>query len=365
MKKLLCVFLILLFFAAGLFLWKGGHHAIALTQLVEDYLDIDEATQSVSVQVQIPDAESGHVVQYRMDFETFVTEHADRLVLGLTAEGISAYTDGHVLYMDTGKAYALPELSGFQKYVRNMAAGLLLKGRITKHGDIYTVSMVHDGLKLNADLTADSALRAATATVVLSNDTSFTISITATAPASHPIPRPVLDAMVRAKMEPPMPLTEPLQMLLPALDNLLPLQGDLTLGVECGILNLSETAVLCMDHETARLERNGVTAELDLPDGLSGANPAALSLVLLRNGSFTHEGNTGRFDLNLSADTTNALCTALVPQLDNLGISFTQSHAAVTIAEGRLTSVTMTAEGEVPFLITTIPITFCAELLIP
>ena len=134
MKKLLCVIIVLLLLAAGLFLWKGGHHALALSEILDEYLDIDDATQSVTVLVQIPgatvDPEHGalqpHVVQYRLDCETFLTEYADRPFLGLTAAGASAYTDGRLLYMDTGKAYILPELSGLRQYARKMAVGLLL-----------------------------------------------------------------------------------------------------------------------------------------------------------------------------------------------------------------------------------------------
>ena len=56
MKKLLCVILVLLLLAAGLFLWKGGHHALALAQILNEYLDIDDAAQSVTVLAQIPGA---------------------------------------------------------------------------------------------------------------------------------------------------------------------------------------------------------------------------------------------------------------------------------------------------------------------
>ena len=372
MKKLLCVILVLLLLAAGLFLWKGGHHALALAEILDEYLDEDNASQSVTVLVQIPGARvnpetnqfQSHVAQYQFDCETFLTEYADRTILGLTAADVSAYTDGKNIYMDTGKAYALPELSGLHKYARKMATGMLLKGRVTKHGDIYTVSMEHDGWKLHGDFTADRSLRAVTANVVLPGDAAITVSMTTEPPSPHPIPQPVLDAMVRAKMEPPVPLTEPLQVLLPALENLLALQGDLALAVECGILNLSETAVLSLDGKTARLERNGVVAQLELPGDASNFNPAALSMLLLRNGSFTREGSIARFDLRLPADATNALCSALVPQLSNLGIRFGESHAALTIEEAELRSVTMTAEGEVPFLVTTIPVAFRAELTI-
>ena len=104
MKKLLCVILVLLLLAAGLFLWKGGHHALALAQILDEYLDIDDATQSVTVLVQIPGARvdpetdqvQPHVAQYQFDCETFLTEYADRTILGLTAAGASACTDGSV-----------------------------------------------------------------------------------------------------------------------------------------------------------------------------------------------------------------------------------------------------------------------------
>ena len=135
--------------------------------------------------------------------------------------------------------------------------------------------------------------------------------------------------------------------------------------MECGILNLSESAVLCMDGKTARLERNGVTAQLELPGSASGFNPAALALMLLRNGTFTRDGNTARFDITLPADLADALCTSLVPQLADLGIRFGESHAVLTIEDATIRSVALTAGGEVPFLITTIPVAFRAELLIP
>ena len=184
-------------------------------------------------------------------------------------------------------------------------------------------------------------------------------------PTPHTIPQPVLDAIVRAKMEQPMPITEPLEHLLPALQNLLPLQGNLTLGVECGILNLSETAVLRMDGETVELERRDTTVTLALPAEFSRVNPTALALLFLRNGSFSSSDHTAQFDLSLPAEATNALCSALVPQLTELGITFAGSRATVAITEDSISSVLLTADGEVPFLLTTIPVSFQGALTIP
>ena len=372
MKKLLIVFLVLLLLAGGFFLWKGGHHAIFLAETLEEWLDADDADQTLTIQLQQPDHtvdDTGklqpRVKQLTLTADTFWTEHHDERLLGISAAGCTAYVRDQILYMDTGRAYALPAPSEYADSFRELTLGLLIHGRITRNGDVYELTMRRPELDLHLSVTADPLVRGISLRAITAEKAMIQATLTPKAPKSHAVPQPVLDAMVLSKMEMPIALTEPLEILLPAIQNLLPLQGSLTLGVECGILNLSETAVLHMDGESARLERKGVTAELPLPAELSRVNPAALALLLLRNGSFTRDGSGGRFDIPLSADTTAAFSSALVPQLADLGIRFGESHAALTIEDARLTSVTMTAEGEVPFLITTIPVAFRAELQIP
>lgn len=371
MKKLLTAILVLLLLLAALFLWKGGHHAIVLANALEEWLDTDDADQSVTLQLQRPDfsAEDGtllpRVEQLSLSADTFWTEYHDRPLFGLTTQGVTAYTDGANLYLDTGRVYSLPEQSGLHKSARELALGLLLHGRVTKNADKYRIDMDTEELELHAVFDADRMIRAATVTAVLPDETALSLSMETREPAPHTIPQPVLDAMVQSKMENPMPITEPLELLLPALQNLLPLRGDLTLGVECGILNLSETAVLHMDGETAKLERKDATITLPLPDVISQADPAALALLLLRSADLTLDGGMAQFDVILSAETTNALCSSLVPRLAELGITFTESRATVAITENRISSVLLTADGEVPFLITTIPVSFRAELMIP
>lgn len=371
MKKALIVILALVLILGGLFFWKGGHHALALADILEEWLDADDADQSLTLHVQIPGAQANaagqfepHIRQLSLSADTFWTEYADRRLFGLTAQGVTAYTDGKNLYMDTGKTYALPDLSGLRKSARRLALGLLLYGRVTKTGDTYNISMKSDELELNIDLTADRTVQAVSIIAVLPDDTTVCASMTATPTVSHPIPRQISDAVVRARMEPPMALTEPLEVLLPALENLLPLEGDLTLGVDCGILELAETVGFSMDSQAAELDRKGVIVSIDLPGELSGADPAVLGLLLLRNGTFSREGDSSRFELTLPAETTRELCAALVPQIRDLGIGFSESHATLTITDGKLTSASLIAEGEVPFLVTTIPVAFQAELMV-
>ena len=368
----LSIFLALVLLAAGLFFWKGGHHALVLADTLEEWLDADDADQSLTVMVQIPgirvDKDTGrvepHIRQLNLNADTFWTEYADRPLFGLTVQDAAAYTDGKTLYMDTGKAYALPDLSGLRSSARQLAWGLLLHGRVTKDGDTYEISMTTDELELYVDITADSSVRSATAMAVLPDDTAVHVLMTSQPTKPHAIPQSVLDAMVRAKMEPPMALLEPLEVLLPAAEQLLPLSGNLELGVDCGILELSETVGFRLDETKAELERKGVIVTIDLPDELSGMDPAVLALLLLRDGEFIREGDTSLFRVTLPAETTDRLCAALVPQIGDLGIGFDGSEAVLTIQGGKLTAISLTAEGTVPFLVTTIPVAFHANLTV-
>ena len=159
-----------------------------------------------------------------------------------------------------------------------------------------------------------------------------------------------------------MDIREPLELLLPALEKLLPLEGDLTLGVESGILKLEETVKLRLDSDKAELERKGVIVTLDLLSKAGSVEPLGAALLLLRNGDFIIRENDANIEVTLPPETTGQLCAALVPEIGNLGMTFGESMAVVSIQDGAISTVTLTAAGEVPFLVTTIPLTFTAEL---
>lgn len=358
MKKAMIVLLVLVLLLTGFFFWKGGHHAVYLADVMEEWLDADDADLSMTLRVETIDQ------QFSLSADPFWTEYADRPLFGLSAKGVTLYTEGRNLYFDTGKAYALPELSGLRATGRRLALGLLLHGRVTRSGDIYHISMTSEDLELHVDITADRTINSIDILANLPDKTQVNASITSMPTVTHTVPREIADAIVQARLEKPMALTEPLDVLLPALEDLLPLQGELTLGVECGILDLSETVDFSMDAHATSLERSDGIVTIDLPEEISGSDPALLALLLLRNGSFLPEGDGARFEIILSAEATNQLCAALVPQIEELGIGFNESHAAVTVSGGKLSEIKLTADGEVPFLFTTIPVAFQAELTV-
>lgn len=366
MKKALIVILVLLLILGGLFFRKGGHHAIALFQIMEEWLDADSGDQTLSLSLSVPGAradEAGavrpHIRQYTLNADTFWTEYADRTLFGLTAQGMTVWTEGKNLYMDTGKAYALPDLSALGRAAKELALGLILHGRVTKQADTYRITMNAQDLELDISVTADSHLRSASATALFGDDAALHCSVTPKAPESHPIPREILDAMVRSKMEPPMPLTKPLELLMPALENLLPLTGELDLSISCGILEVSEGVRLEVSRDQAALIREGVRMELSMPQGTDALSPAALALLILRDGEFSEPGLVR---MKLSGDVATDMLEALVPQAAGLGIRLEESVLTLHIDADRLTRAEISAAGTVPFLITTIPVTFSALL---
>lgn len=365
MKKVLIVILALTLLLGGLFFFKGGHHAIALSEMVEEWLDEDTADQSLTLMVYIPGVRVDgkgtarpHIQQYSLNADTFWTEYADQTLFGLTAEGLTAWTDGRNLYMDTGKAYALPQLQQWRKELRKLSVGMLLHGRVTKHGDTYNLTMKSGELELEVDITADTRVQSVIFIMVLPDDTAVHLAITTKAAASHPVPREVSDAMVRSKMEPPMALTEPLGALLPALESMIPMTGELKLRVDCGILNISDSGTLHLDEEQMVLKRRDT--ELSFP--MQDVQPLPAALLLLRHGDFSIDGQDAAVTVLLPPETTTALCTALVPQIKDLGMTFPESRATLTIIGGKVTGADLRVDAEVPFLVTTIPLTFTAEL---
>lgn len=367
MKKVLIVILALILLLGGLFFWKGGHHAIMLSEMVEEWLDEDTADQTLSLMVSIPGARVGekgtvrpHIQQYSLNADTFWTEYSDRTLFGLTAEGMTAWTDGMNLYMDTGKAYALPQLQQFRNDLRELAVGMILHGRVTKHNNTYNLNMKTGELELDVDIIADKGVQSVSVIAILPDDSSVILSVTPKAAASHPVPREISDAMVRSKMEPPMALTEPLQLLLPAMESMIPMTGELKLRVDCGILNISDSGTLHITREQMVLKRRDM--ELTFPT--QDVQPLPAALLLLRHGDFSIDGQDAAVTVLLPPEATAALCTALVPQIKDLGMTFPESRATLAVDDGKITGADLRVEAEVPFLVTTIPLTFTAELSI-
>lgn len=355
MKKAMIVLLVLLLTVACIFFWKGGHHALSAANELKDILNAAEADQSLTLRTR--ESEPSGNGQFTLYADIFWTDFAGDRVYGLTAENTTVYLRNNILCTETGRAYALPDFSG---QLRELTTGVILYGKVTKTADTYKFTMDTPALSLTAELNAQT-LRL---DVHLPDGATYEAVITSKEPASHDIPRSVTDAWIQAEGNPPMSILEPLEILFPVMEDLFPVAGDLNLRISCGILNLTETVHLTVDAKTATVTKGPIVMDLKLPAALSELNPAAGVMLLLGSGEFIHEGESVRISMILPPQTTVDLLEALVPQAADLGICLERSTLSLEIRNKNLTAASISAAGTVPFLITTIPVEFSADLTV-
>ena len=116
MKKVLLLSLAVLLILCGLFFWKGGHHVLVLAEVMEEWLDADQADQAVTLQVQFPlarvDPDTGKLLSHEeslsLSADTFWTEYADRKLCGMTVQGMTVFTDGKICTWTRAKPMPCP-----------------------------------------------------------------------------------------------------------------------------------------------------------------------------------------------------------------------------------------------------------------
>ncbi len=348
MKKLLICLLLLLALPVGLFFWKGGHYALELAPKLAAALDSPTALQHLECTLNGDDT--------RLTADITWQPHGSGRIYGLADQGV--YVHGNVLILDNGRSYSLPRLQA-DNDMRRAVFGILAYGRIVKDGDEYLLTAQAEGLELKLSITAGKTVTAASGSFRYKN-TAIQGSVTSLPTEPRDIPAAVEDAIVLATMEPPPDLEDALKALVPALEQLKDLEADVSLGVACGVLNLEETVQVAVQNGTALITREGMELEIDLPGILETVEPIPAAVAILRAGEFSQEGDIASFRLALPEGTAGDLCTEAVPQLAELGVRFSDAAAELAISEGRLQTITLTANGKVPFLITEIPITFQA-----
>ncbi len=347
MKKLLSVLLVLLAIPVGIFFYKGGHHALALAEKMADWLDAPAADQTISLTV---DGQS-------LNADLFWMPGDDDRIWGMEEYGI--YLQDDTLYLDNGRAYALPELRA-NNDLRRLVWGLLAYGRVTREGNTWYLDTDSDQFSLHGTFTAGDALEAAQLEARLpwqGRTVNVAGALTVQRAQAHALPQKV--ALAMEDDGPHVSLSQPLNAILPAVEQLDHLTADANFGVACGILNLTESAQVTLENGTVTLSRSGVEYKLSLP--LTELSPVLAGLAVLKHGEFRQSGAETSFRFDLPPEEAAEVCAQLVPQLSELGVTFDTATAEIAILSERLQTITLSAAGNIPFVITEIPIAFTAE----
>lgn len=346
---------LLLLAAFGFFLCRGGHHAFAVYRAVENWLMAESSDQQIQAEFD----------GFQLDAHLYWEDRGGSRIWGLEQDEFRVYLWDDVLYTDSGAAYAVDPLPQVENPMLRFMTAMLIGGHIEKDDDRYLLRMELTDLTLSAEISVAEDGSFQSGTLHYDSDS---VNLRASAEKrmtrSHRLPQRVLDAMVRAEMEAPIPIREPLTTLIDALRCWDMKCYDSTLSIECGILNVSQKGQLLLADDEAILEYEGYTLNIRLPDTLADADPTVMALAVLYGAEYTVDGSISRFHMALPAEETAELTEKLIPQAADLGFTFETCEAELIVKDETLSSVTIRASGTVPFLLTTIPITFTAQFLV-
>lgn len=344
--------------AAGGWLYARGFGGLlTVWRLTRDWAAAEQADFQLTVQSE----------EFSLTAEGWWDTEPEGRVLYLQVRGFPVYAQNGILATDSGRSYALPEIPITEQNLRELALAALLEGEITKQDSTWHLSLPQEGISLTVWSADDrlSGLQVTCAPVISGKATPLTLSLTAAEPQTHSIPEKIRTAL--AASDPPA-LTEVLEPLISAAADLSArqtLEGALTVAVDCGILTVDETfrAVYDPAKGTLLLKTEYAEIPVTLPQTETPLSPAVLPMLLLRSGAMTETDEGCVWDIALEPELTKELCTALIPELADLDLSFSAMEAQILVRGGAFASASLTAGGEIPFLMTEIPISLTIEWL--
>lgn len=343
MKKILASLLTILLLLAGLFLWKGGHHALSMASELARWAEEDASDQKFQLTLD----------DITIEGSSFWMDRSGDRVYGITVDEFTLWLRNSVVYTDTGKAYSLPSPEADPQALLWSA---LLKGRITREDSLRQLTLEQDSVQMTGTMDDFGNITLDVQWGQESDAHHLSVSLQRRDTQAHTIPQNVLDAMVRADMEPPISILEPLEAVGPALAALTQMEADVTLAVECGIINLSEQLELTAGPDGLVLKRSGVEIQLPLNRTLDASAAPELVLLFLRNGDFMRTDTGAQLSLQIPGDSITGMMEAMIPQISGMGVSYDDATVSLFISGDQLETVSMEAGGSVPFLITEIPI---------
>lgn len=333
----------------GVLVSRGFHHGLKMWHLLSRWNSQPQTDFQISIQAR----------DLQLDTDGFWLDDGQSRIYGLDLDGAAIYVQGQTVALDNGRAYALPQWEPDDEQLRQLLLAALAGGKITAQGDSYHLSLADAGI--SATLIADGD---AIAAISVQAQPDLTLHIKSAQPREHTLSDAVRTALAHPAS---VPLMQPLEPLLPAVTDLMAresVSGVLGFSVECGVLSLQEELELtyAKSDGVLHLQRGSIQIPVNLADFDLDFPPAALPLLLLRDGTFTVTDNLAQYHLTLQPQTARELFCALIPEIAELDFTFTQCTGQLSIRDGKLDTIQLSGGGEVPFLITTVPITVSVDI---
>ncbi len=134
-----------------------------------------------------------------------------------------------------------------------------------------------------------------------------------------------------------------------------PIAAQIAIGADCGPINISNTMTLYGTERGMYLERNGSINQLG-KTAFSNQAMLGLGYQFCRNGRFTQVDTSGSYSLVIPSELVKSFCTKMVPEIENFPITYEDGALVLEVKENMLHNIQLDCSGQMPFLITTVPI---------
>lgn len=141
--------------------------------------------------------------------------------------------------------------------------------------------------------------------------------------------------------------------------------ADMSIRVDCGPLPIQDTGKIRFSEEGLYISRGNEWTELT-PESVRREDLLlGLGWSLVRDGVWEPDGTaSGVFSLTIPSEELKSSLLSIIPELEGMDFTLDDGKLTITIADNRLIGMELIGSGQIPFLITTIPLSIQLELTV-
>ena len=193
----------------------------------------------------------------------------------------------------------------------------------------------------------------------------FQLTIQRTEASPDPIPTDRLMGMTRQNL-PDIRSLRPLVQTCLQWINSGAFQADAVIYAECGPLSLEESGTLQWKEGSLQFNRKGQWISVTPKSVNAYEMIAGAGWFFLKEGVWeAHGDSNGLFSVKIPAEYWNTSIRTLLPDLEELTFTRYDGSLFLEFKENQLESAHLSCTGEIPFLITTLPLSIEVEITIP
>lgn len=363
------VILIIITLIAGALWMSGVPKGLKLSRLLQNALQ----QESFDGDLKLTASFQGNKLDIQT--EVFRRTSEDSALYGVTVNGVPICFANHRAIFDNGRAFDLGTLVPQDVFDADQVLKILpfagvktaTEGDHTRYFlklDSSKIQMLYPNLSdasvLEAEFTEHNGALSQLNLHFTDGSRQADVTLCAVSERQWDLPAEVWNA-VSGDAPQSLEVFAPLAKALISLSQADPLAAELAVTADCGPVALTDTMMLYRTDSGLYLQRKGTVNSLNTLD-LSNQALLGLGYKFCRDGQFSHVGTAGIYSLKIPAESVEACCIEILPEIEMLPITYDDGSLLFAVKDNQLFEMKLDVSGQMPFLLTTIDIALGAAL---